>query len=108
MAQGRLQLAASNTLGTISCRGVCDFDDLSAGATVETSGLIDDIMFSRVIEAGFSFEAIVRILASHAGGDVDEPVDGTYEIRDLADTKPRISGTQTVNGGRNVTALDGS
>jgi hypothetical protein len=108
LAMGRLQLDATNTNGTISCRGICDFDDQSAGSTIETSGLIDDIMFSRVIETGFSFETVMRILAAHAAGDVDEPVDGTYAIRDINDTKDRITGTQTVNGGRNITLVDGS
>ena len=108
MAQGRLQLAAGNTAGTISCRGVTDFDDQSAGSTVETSGLVDEIIFTRLLETGYTFEQILRILASHAAGKVLEPVDGTYTIRDLNDTKPRISGTQTANGGRNITAVDGT
>lgn len=108
LAMGRLQLAASNTAGTISVRGICDFDDQSAGSTVETSGLVDSIIFGRLIETGYTFEEIVRILSAHAAGDVDEPVDGTYEIRDINDTKTRIAGTQTVNGGRNVTSVDGT
>jgi hypothetical protein len=108
LAMGRLRLDAGNTNGTISCRGICDFENLTAGTTVETSGLVDDIMFGRVIETGFSFESVMRILAAHAAGDVDEPVDGTYAIRDINDTKDRITGTQTANGGRDVTAVDGS
>lgn len=108
LAMGRLRLDATNTAGTISCRGICDFEDLSAGSTVETSGLVDDIIFNRLIETGYSFEQIVRILSAHAAGDVDEPVDGTYAIRDINDTKDRITGTQTVNGGRNVTSVDGT
>ena len=41
MAMGRLQLAADNTDGTISVRGSCHFEDLSAGSTVETGGLLE-------------------------------------------------------------------
>lgn len=40
MAQGRLELDASNTAGIISCRGVADFADSSAGSTVDTTGLL--------------------------------------------------------------------
>lgn len=107
LAMGRLRLDASNTNGTISCRGICDFEDLAAGATVETSGLVDDIVFGRLVETGFSFEAVIRILAAHAAGAINEPVDGTYAVRDINNTKDRISGTETVNGGRNITAVDG-
>jgi len=108
MAQGRLQLAAGNTDGTISCRGVTDFDDQSAGSTVETSGLVDEIIFGRLIETGYTFEQIMKILAAHAAGDVPEPVAGAYTVRDINDVKPRITGVQTANGGRNVTAVDGT
>jgi hypothetical protein len=108
MSTGRLQLAASNTAGTISCRGVCDFDDQSAGATVETSGLVDEIVFGHIMEAGETFAEQVRLIRADAAGDVDEPVDGTYAIRDAADTKDRIVGTQTANGGRDVSSTDGT
>jgi len=108
MSTGRLRLAASNTAGTISCRGICDFDDQSAGATVEISGLVDEVVFNHIMEAGETFAEQVRLLRADAAGDVDEPVDGTYAIRDAADTKNRVEGTQTANGGRNVTLTDGT
>ena len=41
MAMGRLQLAASNTDGTISVRGACEFEDLSAGTAVDTGALLE-------------------------------------------------------------------
>lgn len=41
MAMGRLQLAADNTAGVISVRGSCHFEDLSAGSTVDTGGLLE-------------------------------------------------------------------
>jgi hypothetical protein len=41
MAMGRLQLAADNTDGTISVRGNCEFEDLSAGSTVDTGALFE-------------------------------------------------------------------
>jgi hypothetical protein len=40
MAQGRLEVDATNTDGTISCRGVAAFADNSAGSTVDTTGLL--------------------------------------------------------------------
>jgi len=99
---------ATRTVSHLGLQPLTTIITTGSGVTQQDKDDIEDQIFARLIEAGFSFEELVRILASHAAGDVDEPVDGTYEIRDLADTKPRISGTQTANGGRDVTAVDGT
>lgn len=41
LAMGRLQLAASNTAGTISVRGSCNYEDLSNGSIVNIDGLLE-------------------------------------------------------------------
>jgi hypothetical protein len=64
-----------------------------------------DVM-SYIIETGYTFEEVMRILVAHAAGSVPEVVDGTYQIRDINDTKDRIEGTETANGGRSITAVD--
>jgi hypothetical protein len=61
-----------------------------------------------IVEAGFTYLQVYRILAAHAAGRINEPVDGTYAIRDLNNTKDRIVGTESVNGGRIITTVDGS
>lgn len=59
-----------------------------------------------VVITGYDMEDILRILASHAAGNIPEVVAGTYQIRDLLDTKDVIEGIETGNGGRDITAID--
>jgi hypothetical protein len=106
MAQGKVTLAASCTAGVISVRGSCQFTDDSAGSTVDTSGLVDDIIFARLIEAGFDFEQVMRLLAAEAAGSIVQLPDGSYRIRDINDTKDRITGDDAAEGGRTITATD--
>ena len=78
---------------------------LVTGLTGLEASIATEIM-SYIIETGFTFEQVMRILSAAAAGDVDEPVDGTYVIRDINDTKDRISGVESANGGRTITAVD--
>ncbi len=65
-----------------------------------------DIM-GHIIETGFTFEQIQRILASHAAGKVNQPAEGgPYQFRDINDTKDRIEGDDTATGGRDITSVD--
>lgn len=60
-----------------------------------------------VVLTGYSVEDILRILASHAAGKVNQPVvNGPYQFRDLNDTKDVIEGDDTASGGRDITAID--
>lgn len=75
MAQGKLTLDASNTLGNISVRGLAQFTDSSAGSTVDTSGLLNrqiveddvwDALISDHSVTGSIGEFIVRRLLTTA------------------------------------------
>lgn len=103
LAMGRLQLASSNTNGTISVRGTCDFDDQTAGSTVETSGLVDEIIKNSVIEATFTLQDVMQLLGAIAAGDIIQQTDGSYVIKGLDDSTNRILGELATNNGRTIT-----
>lgn len=63
-------------------------------------------VMSYIIETGYTFEQVMRILASHAAGKVNQDGNGIYQFRDLNDTKDRIEGDDAANGGRDITAID--
>lgn len=76
-----------------------------------TQGDKDDIenqIFARVVETGFDFEELIRIMAAVAAGNVTQGVDGSYVIRDINNTKDRVTGDDAVNGGRTISATDGT
>jgi hypothetical protein len=63
-------------------------------------------VWTRGIEAGYTAEQIMRLLAAYTAGDATG-LNGTAEFVGLDGTTIRIEGTITGND-RNVTALDGS
>jgi len=90
---------AGRTVSHLGLQPLTTIVTVGSGVTQQDKDDIEDQIFARLVETGFTFEELVRILAAHAAGDVDEPVDGTYVIRDINDTKDRISGTEGANGG---------
>jgi hypothetical protein len=76
-----------------------------------TQGDKDDIenqIFARIVETGFSFEHLIRIIAAGAGGNVVQTPAGDYVIRDVNNTKDRIDGSPAANEGRTINTLDGT
>ncbi len=80
--------------------------EVGSGITQQDKDDIEDQIFARIIEAGYTFEEVQRILAAHAAGNIAENASGDYDIRDINDTKPRITGSDEPNGGRDITAVD--
>jgi hypothetical protein len=86
IAQGRLRLASSCTAGAISVRGLMDFEDLSAGATVDTSGLFDPgtaILVRELMEADQFFDKSTGLLHYYRRGttvDLIPPKQVTGEL----------------------------
>lgn len=79
-----------------------------SGVTQGDKDDIEDQIFARLVESGYTFEELVRILAAHAAGKVAETAGGDYAFRDINDTKDRITGSDEPNGGRDITAVDGT
>jgi len=57
MEQGKLELLASCTNGNISCRGLAQFTDSSAGSTVDTGALLDPFTTNVKLDNNFAISA---------------------------------------------------
>lgn len=79
-----------------------------SGVTQQDKDDIENQIFARIVEDGHSFEELVRIIVADAAGKIIEDVLGNYSIRDLADLKARITGSDEDNGGRSISSVDGS
>lgn len=78
--------------------GIVGLEDLTAQAIMDF-----------IVVLGYTFEDVIRILAAHAAGKINQPVEGgPYQIRDLNDLKDVIEGDDTATGGRDITAVDGT
>ena len=65
-------------------------------------------LFDYVIENGETFAEQMRLIRADAAGKVNQAGDGSYAIRDAADSKDRIVGDDAVNGGRDISSTDGT
>jgi hypothetical protein len=77
-----------------------------SGVTQQDKDDIEDQIFARLVESGYTFEQLMRIIAAVAAGNINQNGAGVYQIRDINDTKDRIAGDDTANGGRDITAVD--
>lgn len=102
------------TIPTIAGHTVIGFNVQAVAQTVlsgvvlapsEKQEIIDGI-YERVIEGGYTFEEIMRLLGAVAAGDVEQDVDGSYTIRGLDGTTARVLGELASNNGRDITALN--
>ena len=79
-------------------------------ATTEDQGLsvagITNAVWAKAIEAGFTAEELLRLLAAHAAGDVAQ-LDTNPEFSSLDGSKVRIAGTLTAST-RTITTRDGA
>jgi hypothetical protein len=69
---------------------------------------IENAIFDRIVETGYTFEQLVRLMASDAAGSIVQQTDGSYVIRDINDTKDRIAGDDAANNGRTISTADGT
>lgn len=66
-------------------------------------------IFAQVIENSYTFLEIMRLLGSSQGGETNGGVaggTGTFNIRDLADSKNRVASQYDANGNRITAVLD--
>jgi hypothetical protein len=79
-----------------------------SGITQQDKDDIENQIFARTVETGYSFEQLTRIMAAVAAGNITQQPDGSYVIRDINDTKDRVTGDDAANGGRAISAADGT
>jgi hypothetical protein len=81
---------------------------ISSGVTLAATEVtaIRDAVFANLIEGGYSFEEVIRIIAAACAGDIEQAVDGTYTIRGLDEATARILGELSTNNGRTINSID--
>ena len=71
----------------------------------------DDIeaqIFAHVMENSETFAEQIILNRAAAAGRIIQLADGSYRIRDAADSKDRITGDDAANNGRDISATDGA
>jgi hypothetical protein len=68
---------------------------------------VNDLM-SFVMENGETYAEQMRLIRANAAGRIIQAADGSYGIRDAADSKDRIAGDDAANGGRDISSTDGT
>jgi hypothetical protein len=110
LTRGALGWLVSDAVVTIDgglvSYGIGHMDGTTAEAGLTPSGIATAV-WSRIVEAGFSAEEILRLLAAHAAGDADGLDGGTTEFMALDGSKARITGS-VAGGMRLIDARDGS
>jgi hypothetical protein len=87
------------------------FGELSADLVVTGTGLttanVGEAVWAKVIEAGFTAEEVLRLIAAVTAGDATGLESGSPSFEGLDETTTRVSGTYSA-GTRNITTRDGS
>lgn len=81
---------------------------ISSGVSLDPAEItnITNSIFANIIEGGYTFEEIIRLLAAAAAGDIEQATDGSYTIRGIDGTTARILGELATNNGRDITSID--
>jgi hypothetical protein len=97
--QNQVRLASSNSAGLqIVTQG--------SGITQQDKDDIENQIFARLIETGYTFEEANKLLLAVAAGNIVQDANGNYTIRDINDTKARITGSEAANNGRTINTID--
>lgn len=67
-----------------------------------------DRMYEHAVDGTYTFEEVMRLIASALAGKVSGAGTGTETFRDLSDTKNRIVSTVDQDGNRTAVTLDGT
>jgi len=108
VAEGSLTFDSSNDLkfdGQMVARGSGNFVDETTGFSVSNQ-MQTKVTWQEVVEAGFSAEEMMRIIASMAASKVSGMENDAPVFRDINDTKDRITAVTDANGNRLSVILD--
>lgn len=87
-----------NTLGSYVVR--INYSQPVQAITVAVAGDVSSSLMSQPIETGFSFKDAMRLMLSAMAGKVSGGGTSSVTIRNVADTKSRITATVDSNGNR--------
>jgi len=79
-----------------------------SGVTQQDKDDIEAQIFAHVQEGSETFEMAMRLIRADAAGRIIQQADGSYVIQDAADSKARVTGDDAANGGRDISAVDGT
>jgi len=79
----------------------------NSGGLIEGSITLADLE-NIVMENGETLAEQIRLIRANAAGKINQAGDGSYAIRDAADSKDRIVGDDSANGGRDISSTDGT
>lgn len=99
--QNQVRLSSSNSAGLQVITS-------GSGVTQQDKDDIENQIFARLIEGAETFEQQIRLIRANAAGKIVQQVDGSYVIRDAADSKDRIVGDDSANSGRDISSTDGT
>ena len=101
-----IAITASSTMGcTAAVAGTAYLSAAAEGATLTESGIAAAV-WMRAIEAGFTAEQILRIIASHAAGNATDLEGAAPAFEGLDGSTTRIEATYAA-GTRTITGLNG-
>lgn len=69
---------------------------------------IEAQIFARIVEGGFSFEEIIRLIAASSAGTITQETDGTYTITGIDGATARVLGALGTNNSRDISSRDGT
>lgn len=103
-------LDATCTAGTAYIRGICQVVNNST-MTVHLESQLDNTSISsavgnRVVEATYTADEVMRLMASVLSGKVSGAGSGSEVFRDLSDTKNRLTVTTDASGNRTAVVRD--
>ena len=99
---------AGRTVAHFGLQPITTIVATGSGVLQQDKDDIENQIFARLVEVGYSFEALMRIISAFAAGKINEDANGIYQIRDINDLKDRIEGAAAANDGRDITAVDGT
>jgi len=79
-----------------------------SGVTQQDKDDIENQIFSRLIDSGWTFEMIMKQLQAEGCGDIEQMENGDYIVKNPAGTKDRMTGSKAPHGGRVITGWDHS
>jgi hypothetical protein len=106
-AQGVVELDSTCTAGTvIICGGAQLIDNSGVGCTVQDASLYQELTFAHIMENGESFEEQTRLMRAASAGTIVQQADGSYVIKSADGTIDRITGDDSANSGRAISAVN--
>ena len=78
------------------------------GGVIRVNAMSVEDLMNFVMEDGETFAEQIRLIRADAAGTIVEQTDGNYVIKSRDGVTDRITGDDAPNGGRTISATDGT